>query len=301
MTTLHSLRRSRKLSLSELSTVTGISMRRLAEFEYEQRPLPAPERAALAAFFGLRIEHITGGVSVALPAADGTHLSVQHAYVLAAAAAAATLSLSLRMAAPQLSLPPLPSFSAQQATSQTATATPAPTAETLAPQPPTAQPAAEAVLAVVEATPTPVPDLPRGCPVVPREGRIVVTQGYGQGSNRPIAEAGAIDLAVDGDGNGIAEPGATRGATIVAAHGGVAAVTLGAFPLGNHVTVAGDNGWRSVYSHLQAVHVKTGDVVSAGQPLGVIGNTGKAAGPHLDIQIWHENQNVDPSGLLSCG
>ena len=100
MTTLHSLRRSRKLSLSELSTLTGVSMRRLAEFEYEQRPLPVTERAALAAFFGLRTEHITGGVSVALPAGDDTHLSVEHAYMLAAAAAAATLSLSLRLAAP---------------------------------------------------------------------------------------------------------------------------------------------------------------------------------------------------------
>ena len=127
-----------------------------------------------------------------------------------------------------------------------------------------------------------------------------MTQGYGQGSNGPVEQAGAIDLAVDGDGNGIAEPAATRGASIVAAHAGVVAVTLGTFPAGNYVTVAGPDGWRSVYSHLAAVHVKTGDVVSAGQPLGLIGNTGKAAGPHLDIQIWHEDTNVEPGGLLSC-
>ena len=125
-------------------------------------------------------------------------------------------------------------------------------------------------------------------------------QGYGQGSNGPVAQAGAVDLAVDGDGNGVAEPGATRGASIVAAHGGVVAVTLGTFPAGNYVTIAGPDGWRSVYSHLEAVHVKTGDIVAAGQSIGVIGNTGKAAGPHLDIQIWHEDTNVDPGGLLNC-
>ncbi|HSH82579.1 MAG TPA: hypothetical protein VLA19_28950, partial [Herpetosiphonaceae bacterium] len=227
MTTLHSLRRSRKLSLSELASLTGVSMRRLAEFEYEQRPLLHSERSALAAFFGLRTEHITGGVSVALPAAEGGGLSAQHAYVLAAAAAAATLTLSLRMAAPQFSLPRPPSFSAQaiQVPSPTATppATPEPSATAAPPatpevpagQPPTSPPA-EAPSAVAAAVSTATPEVPGGCPVVPRQGRVVVIQGYRQGSNGPVVQAGAVDLAVDGDGNGVAEPGATRGASIVA-------------------------------------------------------------------------------------
>ncbi len=127
-----------------------------------------------------------------------------------------------------------------------------------------------------------------------------MTQGYGVGSNAPAVSVGAVDLAVDGDGNGLAEPESTRGATVIAVHNGVVTANLGSFPEGNMVWVHGADGWRTGYSHLQTVYVQTGDVIAAGQPVGTVGNTGRAAGPHLDLQVWHNGANVDPTSLLDC-
>ena len=123
---------------------------------------------------------------------------------------------------------------------------------------------------------------------------------YAVGTHAPTEINGALDLAVDADRNGYAEPWATRGADVVAAHAGIVKVELNVWPAGNYVSVEGADGWRSGYSHLQSVSVRTGDQVVAGQKLGVIGNTGQAGGPHLKIQVWQNDKNIDPTGLLSC-
>ena len=46
-----------------------------------------------------------------------------------------------------------------------------------------------------------LPGAPFGCPVQPNAGRVVMTQGYGVGTHAPTAIWGAIDLAVDGNGD----------------------------------------------------------------------------------------------------
>lgn len=51
---------------------------------------------------------------------------------------------------------------------------------------------------------------------------------------------------------------------------------------GNWVRIAHQNGYESVYLHLDSRTVKAGDVVAAGQQIGVSGNTGGASeAPHL--------------------
>jgi len=326
MTTLHALRRSRKLSLSQLAELTGIPARRLAEYEYEERPLRWKEREALAVVFDVSVLQITAGIDVATAAEPAT-LQPQQAYLVGALAATAALSLSLRLAAPSLpysvSSVPIAQSRLAPATASAPSPTPEPPrvtaaapaampAATRAGQTAQNQPATQAAPAAAiptatmypTATPpptrTPEPAQPHRCPVVPPRGHVVVTQGYGDGTNVPAALHGAIDLAVDADGNGLAEPGTTRGATVVAAHAGTVKVSLNSWPEGNHVWVEGSDGWRSGYAHLQTVVVQTGDVVTSGQPLGAVGNTGRAGGPHLDIQVWHEGRNVDPTGLLDC-
>lgn len=63
-----------------------------------------------------------------------------------------------------------------------------------------------------------------------------------------------------------------------------------------------DHGGRqSVYAHLSALHVATGDRVAAGAPIGVTGSTGNSTGPHLHFgaftptgtDLWH---GIDPYG-----
>jgi murein DD-endopeptidase MepM/ murein hydrolase activator NlpD len=45
------------------------------------------------------------------------------------------------------------------------------------------------------------------------------------------------------------------------------------------------NNLRTFYVHLEAAYVKSGDIVTAGQPIGVMGNTGNSTGTHLHYGI----------------
>ena len=143
---------------------------------------------------------------------------------------------------------------------------------------------------------------PRGCPVQPAQGRVVLTQGYGEGSHAPAQLWGAVDLAVDGNGDGEAEPGASWYVPVVATHDGRVTVTLNSVPAGNHVWVnAPDGVWRTGYSHLALVTVISGQFVRAGEQLGLMGSSGDATGPHLDYQLWRAEVNLDPTELVGCG
>ena len=60
---------------------------------------------------------------------------------------------------------------------------------------------------------------------------------------------------------------------------------------GNYAVVEYDRAdgakWRVSYCHLDHVDVQQGDVVNAGQKLGVSGNTGNSTGPHLHLTVKH--------------
>ncbi len=121
----------------------------------------------------------------------------------------------------------------------------------------------------------------------------VMTQGYGVGSHAPAVAWGAIDIAIDGDGDGAADPQGTQGAPIYATMHGVVEVTPNSVPAGNHVWVRGDQ-YKTSYSHLASFAVETGQVVDRGTLIGYIGSTGQSSGPHLDYQVWKDGVNQNP-------
>ncbi|HEY0734167.1 MAG TPA: M23 family metallopeptidase, partial [Herpetosiphonaceae bacterium] len=178
---------------------------------------------------------------------------------------------------------PTPTETPTNTATATATSTPTPTETPL----PTITP-------VPTNTPQPTVDAgkPGRCPLVPARGRVIVTQGYGVGTHAPAAQWGALDLAVAG--------GATEGTTVVATHSGYVRVVLNTWPAGNYVSVSSATGWRTGYSHLQAVLVGDGDYVEAGTPIGLVGSTGYSTGPHLHYDTWLDGVNLDPSPVLSC-
>lgn len=55
------------------------------------------------------------------------------------------------------------------------------------------------------------------------------------------------------------------------------------------------------YSHLSAVLCAPGDAVDAGQPLGLVGRTGVATGPHLHFEVWRGGEPSDPLPWLGIG
>ena len=69
---------------------------------------------------------------------------------------------------------------------------------------------------------------------------------------------------------------------------------------GNGVVIDHADGWQTQYCHLRkgSVHVKPGESVSEGTPLGMVGLSGQTEFPHLHFTVRSKGENVDPfSGL----
>jgi murein DD-endopeptidase MepM/ murein hydrolase activator NlpD len=68
--------------------------------------------------------------------------------------------------------------------------------------------------------------------------------------------------------------------------------------LGRYVRVNHDFDVETVYGHLSRAIVKPGDQLGKGDPLGVVGNTGRSLGPHLHFEIIFKGKAVDPLTYL---
>src|SRR5438105_11567955 len=78
----------------------------------------------------------------------------------------------------------------------------------------------------------------------------------------------------------------------------LAGTPTGFLGYGNVVVVALGGPFEAVYAHLESARVKPGDVVDAGQPIGVAGCTGWCTGTHLHFELRERGQAIDPSFLL---
>jgi murein DD-endopeptidase MepM/ murein hydrolase activator NlpD len=67
---------------------------------------------------------------------------------------------------------------------------------------------------------------------------------------------------------------------------------------GNLLMIDHGMGLNSAFLHLSRIDVKVGDVVRQGQPLGAIGMTGRATGPHLHWAIVWRGVRLDPQPLM---
>lgn len=146
-----------------------------------------------------------------------------------------------------------------------------------------------------------LPGAPFGCPVRPEVGSVVMTQGYGIGTHAPASIWGAVDLAVDGNGDGYADPAATTGAPIVALHAGIARVVPNNWLAGNYVRISdGINGWATAYAHLSKLNIVSGQQVETGDVIGWVGTTGYSSGPHLHYEVYQNEVNINPLSILEC-
>ncbi len=70
---------------------------------------------------------------------------------------------------------------------------------------------------------------------------------------------------------------------------------------GNTILIRGDDGLVTRYSHASEIDVSVSDHVSAGNPIGVVGNTGRvrgATGLHLDFRVYKNGVAINPLNLL---
>ena len=111
----------------------------------------------------------------------------------------------------------------------------------------------------------------------PLRGRL--TSRFGSRSGRPHD---GLDLA------------ARRGSRIVAAEAGrvIHSGRLGDY--GKTVIVKHAGNYRSVYAHASKTLVRKGAFVEKGQPIALVGTTGRSTGPHLHFEIRRRQTPRDP-------
>jgi hypothetical protein len=75
---------------------------------------------------------------------------------------------------------------------------------------------------------------------------------------------------------------------------------------GNGVVIRHDDGWETQYCHLRkgSILVESGQQVQAGDILGQVGMSGRAAFPHVHLSVRRDGEVIDPfdpDGTITCG
>lgn len=76
----------------------------------------------------------------------------------------------------------------------------------------------------------------------------------------------------------------------------VSAGSSGAY--GNRVVIDHNNGMRTIYAHLSSISVKSGQNVSRGSKIGVMGATGRSTGIHLHFEVYVNGSLQNPMNYL---
>ena len=70
---------------------------------------------------------------------------------------------------------------------------------------------------------------------------------------------------------------------------------------GNAVFVDHGDGLVTQYFHLSRIDVREGQQLRRGEPLGAVGATGRATGPHLHFGVRFRGARVDPVAAARAG
>lgn len=69
---------------------------------------------------------------------------------------------------------------------------------------------------------------------------------------------------------------------------------------GYTIQIQHENDIVSIYKHNQKLLKKTGDKVTAGTPVALVGNTGSlSTGDHLHFELWHRGNAIDPTKYIN--
>lgn len=90
-----------------------------------------------------------------------------------------------------------------------------------------------------------------------------------------------------------------KGDAVVAAFDGMVRIAHLKGAYGNVIIIRHYNGLETVYAHLSKIKVKPGQIVLAGQLIGLGGSTGRSSGPHLHFEIRFKGQALNPSSIIS--
>ncbi|MGG4268220.1 peptidoglycan DD-metalloendopeptidase family protein [Peribacillus simplex] len=87
--------------------------------------------------------------------------------------------------------------------------------------------------------------------------------------------------------------------TITAADHGIIETAGNSGGYGNKITINHNNGYKTVYAHLDSINVKAGQKIEKGMKIGVMGSTGHSTGVHLHFEIYKDGTLVNPLNYIS--
>ncbi len=84
------------------------------------------------------------------------------------------------------------------------------------------------------------------------------------------------------------------GTPILTAFDGIIRISAFDRGYGHYVVVRHKNGLETLYAHMSARKVEIGQIVKAGQIIGLGGSTGYSTGPHLHFEVRYEGNTFNP-------
>lgn len=85
-----------------------------------------------------------------------------------------------------------------------------------------------------------------------------------------------------------------KGAEVVAVAAGVVTTAENRTGYGNLIEINHGNGLRTRYGHNQRGLVTVGQTVTRGQPIALMGSTGRSTGPHVHFEVLKDGRQVNP-------
>jgi murein DD-endopeptidase MepM/ murein hydrolase activator NlpD len=85
-----------------------------------------------------------------------------------------------------------------------------------------------------------------------------------------------------------------RGADVIAVASGVVTRSKKVSGFGNVVEIRHADGYSTLYAHNKKNLVKSGDVVSKGQTIALLGSTGRSSGPHVHFEVHRNGKIINP-------
>lgn len=124
----------------------------------------------------------------------------------------------------------------------------------------------------------------------PIDAQYATTSGFGTRRNYSVSDIGAFHAGQDF--------GAPEGALVTSPAGGVVVMAEPMTVRGNAVMIDHGRGIFTGYWHFSEIKVAPGQAVSAGDLIGLVGNTGLSTGAHLHWELRINGIAVDPMQFL---
>ena len=116
-----------------------------------------------------------------------------------------------------------------------------------------------------------------------------LSSGYGKRTD-PFTAQPAMHYGIDFSG--------ARNSNILAVAGGVVTWSGVRDGYGRTIDIDHGNGYMTRYAHNETNSVDVGDRVRAGDPIALMGSSGRATSTHVHFEVWYEGRRTNPTEVI---